>query len=88
MGRMGAGAPLCGFAELSSQAATESITFYVMRKTMENGVFGAYDPKAGACGSLYNLGCDPRLNHEFATTGGVLADECGGILTEFFASRR
>jgi hypothetical protein len=41
---MGAGAPLRGFAELLSQATTESITFYIMRKTMENCVFGAYDP--------------------------------------------
>lgn len=50
--------------------------------------FGAADPKAGACGSLYNLGADPRLNHEFEIVDGVLADECSALLTEFFAGRR
>ena len=39
-------------------------------------VFGADDPKWGSCGSLYNLGADPRLNHEFEVTAGVRADEC------------
>ena len=51
-------------------------------------VFGAADLKAGACGSLYNLAADPRLNHEFATLGGVRADECAQLLTEFFSARR
>jgi tRNA(adenine34) deaminase len=51
-------------------------------------VFGAYDPKAGAVGSLYNLCADPRLNHEVPSTGGVLADECGALLTSFFEARR
>lgn len=51
-------------------------------------VFGAADPKAGACGSLYNLCTDPRLNHEVPVTAGVRADECGGLLAEFFAARR
>ncbi len=50
--------------------------------------FGAADPKAGACGSLYNLGADPRLNHEFEIVDGVLADECGALLTDFFSLRR
>ncbi len=51
-------------------------------------VFGAADPKAGACGSLYNLCADPRLNHEVPVTAGVLAEECGALLTDFFAGRR
>lgn len=51
-------------------------------------VFGAYDPKAGACGSLYNLCTDPRLNWEVEVVGGVMAEECGGILAEFFGQRR
>jgi tRNA(adenine34) deaminase len=51
-------------------------------------VFGAPDPKAGACGSLYNLACDPRLNHEFGLTSGVHAVECAALLTSFFAARR
>lgn len=55
---------------------------------VERVVFGAADLKAGACGSLYHLGSDPRLNHEFATTHGVRADECARLLTDFFAARR
>ena len=51
-------------------------------------VFGAADPKAGACGSLYNLCADPRLNHEVAVTAGVRAGEASGLLTAFFADRR
>lgn len=51
-------------------------------------VFGATDLKAGACGSLYNLGADPRLNHEFRITAGVLADDCALLLTAFFDERR
>ena len=51
-------------------------------------VFGAADPRAGACGSVYNLCADPRLNHELPVTGGVLADECAAVLTGFFAARR
>jgi len=51
-------------------------------------VFGATDPKAGACGSLYNLCADPRLNHEVDVTAGVLADRAGVLLREFFAGRR
>ena len=51
-------------------------------------VFGAADPKAGACGSLYNLCADPRLNHEVPVTAGVRADEAAAQLTGFFAERR
>lgn len=51
-------------------------------------VFGAADPKAGACGSLYNLCVDPRLNHAVAVSAGVLATEAGALLTAFFAARR
>jgi tRNA(adenine34) deaminase len=51
-------------------------------------VFGAYDPKAGAAVSLYRAGEDRRLNHRFAATGGVVADECGSMLRDFFVRRR
>lgn len=51
-------------------------------------VFGAYDPKAGACGSLYNLCADPRLNHELAVRGGVAAERAAELLSRFFAGRR
>ncbi len=51
-------------------------------------VFGAPDPKAGACGSLYNLCVDPRLNHELTVIAGVLAERSAALLTGFFADRR
>lgn len=51
-------------------------------------VFGAADPKGGAVSSLYQVLSDPRLNHQVETKGGVMAAECGGILTEFFAEKR
>jgi tRNA(adenine34) deaminase len=51
-------------------------------------VFGAADPKAGACGSLYNLCVDPRLNHEVEVVRGVREADCAAILTSFFAARR
>jgi tRNA(adenine34) deaminase len=50
--------------------------------------FGAADPKAGALGSLYHLGADPRLNHEFPVVPGVRAEECAALLADFFADRR
>jgi tRNA(adenine34) deaminase len=50
--------------------------------------FGAADPKAGAMGSLYHLGADPRLNHEVTVRSGFRADECATVLAEFFAARR
>jgi tRNA(adenine34) deaminase len=51
-------------------------------------VFGAADPKAGACGSLYNLCVDPRLNHEITVVHGVLAERSAALLQEFFGQRR
>jgi len=51
-------------------------------------VFGARDERAGACGSLYQVGLDSRLNHTFQVTGGVLEAECAAILQEFFQQRR
>lgn len=51
-------------------------------------VYGATDPKAGACRSLYRLADDPRLNHRAILRSGVLADECSALLREFFQVRR
>lgn len=51
-------------------------------------VFGAADPKTGACGSVLNLVEEPRLNHRLPVTGGVLAAECGALLSGFFADKR
>ena len=51
-------------------------------------VFGAYDPKAGALGSAIDLSDSPAFNHRFEIQGGVLADECGTLLRDFFEQRR
>jgi len=51
-------------------------------------VYGCDDPKSGACGSLYNIVKDERLNHRTDVTSGVLADECSKLLQDFFAGRR
>ena len=51
-------------------------------------VFAAEDPKAGACGTLYNLGVDPRLNHNFEVVAGMGREESAALLREFFAARR
>jgi len=66
--------PMCAGAALAARVATVA--------------FGAADPKAGACGSLYNLGADPRLNHEFAVVPGIAAEEAAALLRDFFAARR
>lgn len=55
---------------------------------IERCVYGADDPKAGAVGTLYDLSSDERLNHRFAVTRGVLAEECGGLLSAFFKEIR
>jgi tRNA(adenine34) deaminase len=66
--------PMCAGAALAARVARV--------------VFGATDPKAGACGSLYNLAADPRLPHEMALRHGVAAGPASALLLEFFAARR
>ncbi len=51
-------------------------------------VFGASDPKTGAAGSVLNLFAEQRLNHHASVEGGLLGNECGALLTDFFAQRR
>ena len=51
-------------------------------------VFGAWDPKAGAAGSVLDVLAQPQLNHRPEVSGGLLAEECGGLLSSFFAGRR
>jgi tRNA(adenine34) deaminase len=51
-------------------------------------VYGAVDPKAGACGSVLGVLNHPQLNHKVEVSSGVLAQECGALLTEFFRARR
>jgi tRNA(adenine34) deaminase len=51
-------------------------------------VYGAADPKAGACDTLYRIASDPRLNHRSRVMGGVLAERCGEALSRFFTIKR
>ncbi|MBR0565771.1 tRNA adenosine(34) deaminase TadA [Azoarcus sp. L1K30] len=60
----------------------------IMHARIARVVFGARDPKTGVAGSVVDLFAEPRLNHHATVEGGVLADECGGMLSSFFASRR
>ena len=54
---------------------------------VERLIFGAYDPKAGAVASLFDVVRDPRLNHRPDVRGGILEAECGAVLRDFFAGR-
>ncbi len=60
----------------------------VLSARISRVIFGAEDPKAGALGSLYQLGSDPRLNHEFSVTPRVLQEECGALISRFFSTKR
>jgi tRNA(adenine34) deaminase len=60
----------------------------IMHARIGRLVFGAADPKTGACGSVVDLFAEPRLNHHTRVTPGVRADECGALLSSFFAARR
>jgi len=60
----------------------------IMHARIARLVYGARDPKTGACGSVLNAFADPRLNHHTEVKVGVLADECGLMLSDFFAMRR
>ena len=60
----------------------------IMHARLARVVFGASDPKTGACGSVIDLFGDPRLNHHTAVQGGVLKEICGATLSAFFAGRR
>lgn len=60
----------------------------LVQSRIKRVVFGAYDPKGGALGTLANLGSDSRLNHQFEVLGGVRAEECGQLLKDFFQKKR
>lgn len=60
----------------------------MMHARLARVVFGAADPKTGACGSVVNLFEQEKLNHHTEVLGGVLAEDCGALLREFFAERR
>lgn len=60
----------------------------MMHARLARVVFGAHDPKTGTCGSIVNLFEQERLNHHTELVSGVLADECGKVLKDFFAEKR
>jgi tRNA(adenine34) deaminase len=60
----------------------------IMHARVGRVVFGARDPKTGAAGSVIDLFAEARLNHHTSVSGDVLADECGSLLSAFFAARR
>ena len=60
----------------------------IVQSRIARAVFGAWDPKAGACGSLMDIPTDPRLNHRVTVTGGLCAIESQALLREFFRQRR
>jgi tRNA(adenine34) deaminase len=60
----------------------------IMHARIRRLVFGARDPKSGACGSVVDLFAEPRLNHHTTAAGGLLAEECGALLSGFFAAKR
>ncbi|CAL61553.1 tRNA-specific adenosine deaminase [Herminiimonas arsenicoxydans] len=60
----------------------------MMHARLARVVFGASDPKTGACGSIVNLFEQNQLNHHTQLTGGLMAQECGALLKDFFAERR
>jgi tRNA(adenine34) deaminase len=66
--------PMCAYATVLSR--------------VDRVVFGAYDPKAGACGSVVNIPAEPGFNHRPEVIGGVMEDECGAFLTTFFERLR
>ena len=76
-------ATLCITLEPCAQCAGAVVLARVARV-----VFGAYDPKAGMAGSVEDLLRHPRLNHRPEVVGGVMQEECGGLLTEFFQRKR
>lgn len=91
---------LTAAAEYLGQWRLESCTLYVTLEPcvmcagalvlarVQRLVFAATDPKAGACGSLFEITQDSRLNHRVETVGGVLAEPAGELLREFFRRRR
>jgi tRNA(adenine34) deaminase len=60
----------------------------MMHARLARVVFGATDPKTGACGSVLDVFAEKKLNHHTVVSGGVLGDECGHLLSTFFAERR
>ncbi|TAK71762.1 MAG: tRNA adenosine(34) deaminase TadA [Betaproteobacteria bacterium] len=60
----------------------------ILHARIERLVYGAADPKTGACGSVIDLFAEPRLNHHASVTAGVMDEKCAALLREFFAAKR
>ena len=60
----------------------------MLHARLKRVVFGANDPKTGACGSVINLPAEEKLNHHATFVGGVLSEECSAMLTSFFREKR
>lgn len=60
----------------------------MLHARLERVVFGAFDPKTGACGSVLNVAAIAQINHQTEFLGGVLADACGQVLKDFFSAKR
>ncbi|WP_026674065.1 tRNA adenosine(34) deaminase TadA [Alkalihalobacterium bogoriense] len=60
----------------------------IVQSRIDRVVFGARDPKAGCCGTIYNLISEQKFNHQAEWTEGILAEECGGLLSNFFKDLR
>lgn len=60
----------------------------IIQARIPHVIFGAYDLKTGAAGSIYSIGSDNKLNHPIEITGGILASSCGKLLKDFFKERR
>lgn len=60
----------------------------LINSRIDNIYFGAFDPKAGCCGSLYNLPQDARFNHRAMVFGGIMQEDCAKLLSEYFKNKR
>jgi len=60
----------------------------IINSRVDRVFFGAYDPKAGCCGSIYNLLSEKRFNHRPEVSGGIMEEECGRLLSDFFRKKR
>jgi tRNA(adenine34) deaminase len=79
---------LCGVTAYVTLEPCPMCAGALVNARVDRVVFGAPDPKAGATTTLYTIGQDTRLNHRFELTGNVLAEECGALLSAFFARIR
>ena len=74
--------------ELEFAIATVRSAGAIVLARLQGVVYGAADPKAGACDTLYQITSDGRLNHRAQVSRGVLADRCAEVLSAFFAGKR